>query len=95
MQWQPTSIETVDSKVLNLAMGDIVWDSVRNYFPEKRVTRSFRGSIWWSTPVMMRRSCAKRSKLCRHLEQIGGEPGKASLQRGVWRQRDQQGLGHA
>lgn len=28
-----TSIETVDSKVLNLAMNDFVWDSVSAYFP--------------------------------------------------------------
>ncbi|OHV12956.1 FAD-binding and (Fe-S)-binding domain-containing protein [Kushneria phosphatilytica] len=29
----PTSIETVDDKVLMLAMEDIVWDSVAEYFP--------------------------------------------------------------
>lgn len=29
----PTSIETVDSKVLNLAMKDIVWHSVAEFFP--------------------------------------------------------------
>lgn len=28
----PTSIETIDSKVLNLAMDDIIWDSVSEYF---------------------------------------------------------------
>ena len=28
-----TSIETVDSKVLNLAMNDFIWDSVADYFP--------------------------------------------------------------
>lgn len=28
------SIETVDSKVLALAQGDIIWDAVRPYFPE-------------------------------------------------------------
>ncbi|GAB3094562.1 FAD-binding oxidoreductase [Aestuariicella hydrocarbonica] len=33
MKAGPTSIETVDSKVLNLAMGDIVWDSVAEFFP--------------------------------------------------------------
>ena len=32
---QPTSIETVDSKVLGLAKGDIIWDSVSEFFPEK------------------------------------------------------------
>lgn len=32
---QPTSIETVDSKVLGLAKGDIIWNSVAEFFPEK------------------------------------------------------------
>ena len=31
----PTSIETVDSKVLGLAKGDIIWNSVAEFFPEK------------------------------------------------------------
>ncbi|HWV16843.1 MAG TPA: FAD-binding and (Fe-S)-binding domain-containing protein [Cellvibrio sp.] len=34
MKADPTSIETVDSKVLNLAMKDIVWHSVAEFFPE-------------------------------------------------------------
>ncbi|MCL6417276.1 FAD-binding oxidoreductase [Aestuariirhabdus sp. Z084] len=33
MKANPTSIETVDSKVLGLAMGDIVWDTVSEFFP--------------------------------------------------------------
>lgn len=33
MKAAPTSIETVDSKVLNLAMNDIVWHSVSEFFP--------------------------------------------------------------
>ncbi|QUX91788.1 FAD-binding oxidoreductase [Marinomonas sp. A3A] len=32
---KPTSIETVDSKVLSLAKGDIIWNSVAEFFPEK------------------------------------------------------------
>ena len=34
MSCEPTSIETVDSKVLSLAKGDIIWHSVSQYFPE-------------------------------------------------------------
>ncbi|MFP3367331.1 hypothetical protein R0J93_27185, partial [Pseudoalteromonas sp. SIMBA_148] len=30
---RPTSIETVDDTVLNLAMQDFVWDSVEEFFP--------------------------------------------------------------
>ena len=30
----PASIETIDSKVLGLAQGDMVWEGVRRYFPE-------------------------------------------------------------
>lgn len=32
-QARPTSIETVDSKVLGLAMQDVVWDGVAEFFP--------------------------------------------------------------
>jgi FAD/FMN-containing dehydrogenase/Fe-S oxidoreductase len=35
-QAQPTSIETVDDKVLMLAMEDFVWDSVAEFFPAGR-----------------------------------------------------------
>lgn len=34
MALKPLSIETVDSRVLNLAKKDIVWESVAQYFPE-------------------------------------------------------------
>ena len=34
MQLKPLSIETVDSKVLGLAMNDIVWHGVAEYFPQ-------------------------------------------------------------
>lgn len=30
----PTSIETIDSKILNLAKDDIVWDTVSEFFPD-------------------------------------------------------------
>lgn len=33
MQAKPASIETIDSKVLNMAMKDIVWHSVAEFFP--------------------------------------------------------------
>lgn len=36
MKHGATSIETVDSKVLKLAMNDFVWDSVEEYFPASK-----------------------------------------------------------
>ncbi len=78
MEWQPTSIETVDSKVLNLAMGDIVWDTVRDYFPEKDGDPAIQGinlvEYTGDDEVELR---AKVEKLCRHLEAVSGEPGKS------------------
>ena len=37
MKAGPTSIETIDSKVLNLAMNDIVWHSVGEFFPDETI----------------------------------------------------------
>jgi FAD/FMN-containing dehydrogenase/Fe-S oxidoreductase len=43
MKADPTSIETVDSKVLNLAMGDIVWHSVAEFFPQPENGEKIQG----------------------------------------------------
>jgi len=43
MDWGPTSIETIDSKVLNLAMTDIVWDTVKAYFPQSEDEPEIKG----------------------------------------------------
>jgi len=43
MTAQPTSIETVDSKVLNLAMNDIVWHSVAEFFPAPESGEKIQG----------------------------------------------------
>ncbi|MGY4235895.1 FAD/FMN-containing dehydrogenase/Fe-S oxidoreductase [Bradyrhizobium sp. USDA 4449] len=40
MRFGAASIETVDSKVLGLAQGDVIWDSVRQYFPEDNGQRA-------------------------------------------------------
>ncbi|MBA2779290.1 D-2-hydroxyglutarate dehydrogenase YdiJ [Billgrantia kenyensis] len=40
---KPTSIETVDDKVLLLAMEDFVWDSVAEFFPSEEPQRSAEG----------------------------------------------------
>jgi FAD/FMN-containing dehydrogenase/Fe-S oxidoreductase len=43
MTAEPTSIETVDSKVLNLAMNDIVWHSVADFFPAPESGEKIQG----------------------------------------------------
>ena len=43
MKAEPTSIETVDSKVLNLAMNDIVWHSVSDFFPTPESGEKIQG----------------------------------------------------
>lgn len=43
MKAEPTSIETVDSKVLNLAMNDIVWHSVAEFFPASATGEKIQG----------------------------------------------------
>ncbi|QEM81036.1 FAD-binding and (Fe-S)-binding domain-containing protein [Halomonas binhaiensis] len=42
---QPTSIETVDDMVLNLAMEDFVWDSVAEFFPASAADSPAIGGI--------------------------------------------------
>lgn len=43
MQHEPLSIETIDSKVLNLAKNDIVWTNVAKYFPEEHLNEAIQG----------------------------------------------------
>ncbi|WP_210397690.1 D-2-hydroxyglutarate dehydrogenase YdiJ [Motiliproteus sediminis] len=76
MRAGPTSIETVDSKVLNLAMQDIVWDSVREYFPEDG--QQIRGiNLVEYTADDEQALQAKVETLTAQLEQQQGQPGKS------------------
>ncbi|MBP0048709.1 FAD-binding oxidoreductase [Marinobacterium sp. AK62] len=78
MEWEPTSIETIDSKVLNLAMGDIVWDTVRDYFPEKEGDPAIQGiNLVEYTGDDEAELRARVERLCEHLQQVSGEPGKS------------------
>lgn len=77
MDWNPTSIETVDSKVLNLAMGDIVWDTVREYYPKttgpEGKERQIAGiNLVEYTGDDEAELNAKLDKLTAHLDQIAG-----------------------
>lgn len=77
MTWGPTSIETVDSKVLNLAMEDIVWESVKNYFPHNQGEPDIRGiNLVEYTGDDPKELKARVDKLCAHLDEVSGQPGK-------------------
>ena len=78
MDWGPTSIETVDSKVLNLAMGDIVWDTVRSYFPVNEGDPEIQGiNLVEYTSDDEEELRAKVDRLTAHLDDVSGQPGKS------------------
>ncbi|MBL1379081.1 D-2-hydroxyglutarate dehydrogenase YdiJ [Zobellella iuensis] len=78
MAWGPTSIETVDSKVLNLAMGDIVWDSVRHYFPHADGEPDIAGiNLVEYTGDDEAQLQADVDRLVAHLEAVSGQPGRS------------------
>ncbi|WP_372741982.1 FAD-binding and (Fe-S)-binding domain-containing protein [Neptunomonas sp.] len=78
MDWGPTSIETIDSKVLNLAMGDIVWDTVKDYFPEKEGDPETLGiNLVEYTADDEAELQARVEKLTQHLEAVAGATGKS------------------
>ncbi|WP_028470835.1 D-2-hydroxyglutarate dehydrogenase YdiJ [Neptunomonas japonica] len=78
MGWGPTSIETIDSKVLNLAMGDIVWDTVKDYFPEKEGDPDTLGiNLVEYTADDESALQARVNKLTQHLEKVAGKAGKS------------------
>ena len=78
MEWGPTSIETIDSKVLNLAMGDIVWDTVRAYFPQEEHEPTIQGinliEYTGDDEALLRQ---KVEKLTTHLREVSGQPTKS------------------
>lgn len=77
MDWNPTSIETVDSKVLNLAMNDISWDTVRSYFPEGKNQAIAGINLVEYTGDDESELNAKLDKLTTHLDQVSGQVSKS------------------
>lgn len=76
MDWQPTSIETIDSKVLNLAMNDIVWESVTAFFPQSDAEPEIQGiNLVEYTGDDEEELENKLSKLAQHLKSVSGQPG--------------------
>lgn len=78
MDFAPTSIETVDSKVLNLAMGDIIWDTVSDYFPSAEGEPEISGiNLVEYTGDDEAELRAKVEKLITHLAAVAGDEGKS------------------
>ena len=78
MEWQPASVETVDSKVLNLAMQDIVWDTVAHYFPANEGEPEVQGiNLVEYLGDTQEEVDAKVARLTQHLEAVSGQPGKS------------------
>lgn len=78
MEYSPTSIETVDSKVLNLAMGDIIWDTVADYFPTSEGEPEISGiNLVEYTGDDEAELRAKVETLTTYLTQVAGDAGKS------------------
>lgn len=79
MKWRPASIETIDSKVLNLAMEDIVWNQVSQYFPQNENEPEIRGiNLVEYTGDDEQQLKAQISELTAHLDSIAGHQGKST-----------------
>lgn len=77
MELEPTSIETVDSKVLNLAMSDIIWDTVEDFFPTKEGEPIIQGiNLVEFTDDNLKSLEARIKKICDHLDTAQGKRGK-------------------
>ncbi|MCX2842564.1 FAD-binding oxidoreductase [Microbulbifer thermotolerans] len=76
MEAGPTSIETVDSKVLQLAMEDIVWHSVSEFFPAE--DRPVKGiNLVEYTADSEEELEQLLAKFTAHVDAMIGQPGKS------------------
>ncbi|WP_189611148.1 D-2-hydroxyglutarate dehydrogenase YdiJ [Saccharospirillum salsuginis] len=87
MEAEPTSIETVDSRVLGLAKGDIVWNSVSEYFPtaEGEVVEGINLVEYTADTEEDLRAGVKR--LTDRLDAVAGQPGKCNGYSVAWGDR--------
>ncbi|MEX1214373.1 FAD-binding and (Fe-S)-binding domain-containing protein [Saccharospirillum sp.] len=84
MEAQPTSIETVDSRVLELAKGDIVWNNVAEYFPsaEGEVVNGLNLVEFTADDDATLKAGVKR--LTDSLDALQGQPGKCNGYSVAW-----------
>ncbi|WP_207062770.1 FAD-binding and (Fe-S)-binding domain-containing protein [Motiliproteus sp. SC1-56] len=73
----PTSIETIDSRVLNLAMNDIVWDTVSDYFPAEEGRPIAGINLVEYTADTETALSAGLARLEQQLQPVLGQPGKS------------------
>ncbi|WP_431024125.1 D-2-hydroxyglutarate dehydrogenase YdiJ [Halomonas sp. H5] len=71
-QARPTSIETVDDKVLGLAMQDFIWDDVAEFFPAAGDTPTHGINLVEFNDDDPERLAGRVAAFCRHLEQDAG-----------------------
>lgn len=84
MQARPTSIETVDSRVLELAKGDIVWNTVAEYFPsaEGEIVNGINLVEFTADDDATLEAGVKR--LTDSLDALQGQPGKCNGYSVAW-----------
>ncbi|RRJ84542.1 D-2-hydroxyglutarate dehydrogenase YdiJ [Aestuariirhabdus litorea] len=83
---QPTSIETVDSRVLGLAMEDIVWESVSEFFPSQP-GRTVQGINLVEYTADSEQELQQKVKVLEErLAEVMGQPGKAFSYTLAWGQ---------
>lgn len=84
MQAKPTSIETVDSRVLSLAKGDIVWNSVAEYFPAGDGESVAGVNLVEYTADSDAELKAKVKNLTDRLDALQGQPGQCNGYSVAW-----------
>ncbi|TYL47776.1 FAD-binding and (Fe-S)-binding domain-containing protein [Marinomonas sp. IMCC 4694] len=76
---KPTSIETVDSTVLGLAKGDIIWDSVAEFFPETAGEDIQGINLVEYTGDNEQMVTHKIKQLTKHLDELAHQKGSSML----------------
>ena len=76
MAFKPTSIETVDSKVLGLAQGDIIWNQVDTFFPAAGEQKIEGINLIEYTDQDEAQLQEKIDKLLTHLNEVNGQANK-------------------
>ncbi|MBN3561277.1 D-2-hydroxyglutarate dehydrogenase YdiJ [Aliamphritea spongicola] len=74
----PTSVETIDSKVLSLAMQDIVWQTVEDYFPQDAAEPEIKGiNLVEYTAASQAELEAGVARLTAYLDEVNQQPAKS------------------